>query len=105
MEFDHIGLMTNEKKTDEVWVEDTRVWVTDPDNSPFRIEWLRFEPDTPVTGPLREQSHIAFRVPSIAEASKGMEELLAPFDPTDLVTVAFYKSADGAVIEFMEAIC
>ena len=49
MEFEHIGLITNEKKDREDWVEATRVWVTNPKQHPFNVEWLRFEPDSPVT--------------------------------------------------------
>ena len=51
--FDHIGLPTESEKDGESWVEATRVWVTNPRAHPFNIEWLRFEPDSPVTGLLR----------------------------------------------------
>ena len=64
LEFDHVGLITNEKKKDENLVESTKVWVTNPKEHPFRIEWLRYEPDSPVKGPVREKPHIAFRVKS-----------------------------------------
>ena len=62
MEFEHIGLITNEKKDREDWVEATRVWVTNPKQHPFNVEWLRFEPNSPVTGPVREKPHVAYRV-------------------------------------------
>jgi hypothetical protein len=85
-----------------VFVEATRVWITDFVRHPFHIEWLRFEPDSPVTGPVREQPHVAYRVPSIAEAARGLKVLLEPFQPLPNVRVGFYQTADGAVIEFME---
>ena len=102
MEFDHIGMPTDEKKSDENWVESTRVWVTNPKDHPFSVEWLRFEPDSPVTGPLREQAHVAFRVESLEEASKGMKTLLEPFEVGGFTRVGFYENADGAVVELME---
>ncbi len=101
IEFDHIGLVTEEKKQKAMYVEATRVWVTDFQNHPFRVEWLNFEPDTPVTGPVRDMPHVAFRTDNIAEASKGMKCLLEPFD-TPVAIVGFYQTDDGAVIEFME---
>ena len=101
LEFDHMGLITDEKKADEMWVETTRVWATDQSKHPFHIEWLRFEPDSPVKGPVREKPHIAFRTPNLKEASKGMQVLLEPFD-VGFAVVGFYESGDGAVIEFME---
>mgnify|MGYP001605873771 CR=1 FL=1 len=101
MQFDHIGIVTDEKKPDEIFIEPTRVWITDFAKHPFRVEWLRYEPDTPVTGPVRQGPHIAYRVPSIAEASKGLRVLLEPFD-VGFAVVGFYQTEDGAVVEFME---
>ena len=101
MQFDHIGLITTEKKPGERYIEATKVWVTDMANHPFHVEWLRFEPDSPVQGPVREKPHVAFRVDSIAEAAKGLKVLIEPFD-AGIATVAFFESDDGAVVEFME---
>lgn len=101
LKFDHVGFITDQKKEGEIWVEKTRVWVTDCAKHPYRIEWLRYEPDSPVKGPVREQPHIAFRVLDIKEASKGMEVLLEPFD-SGMDIVGFYRSEERAVIEFME---
>jgi hypothetical protein len=101
MQFDHIGIVTDEKKPGERYVEATKVWVTDMATHPFHVEWLRFEPDTPVTGPVRIGPHVAYRVESIAEASRGLKVLLEPFD-AGIATVGFYQTDDGAVVEFME---
>jgi hypothetical protein len=100
--FDHIGLITDEKRPGESWVEATRVWVTSPRAHPANIEFLRFEPDSPVTGPLRTEPHVAYRVDDIRAAVGGHDVLAEPFDVGDgFVTVAFVL-VDGAVIEFMQ---
>ena len=99
--FSHIGIVTTEQKPGELFVEATRVWVTDFQNHPYHVEWLRFEPDSPVQGPVREMPHVAYEVDSIEDASRGMKELLAPFD-AGIAVVGFYQSDDGAVVEFME---
>ena len=101
MIFSHIGIVTTEKKPGERFVEATRVWVTDFQSHPFHVEWLRFEPDSPVRGPIRKMPHVAYEVDSIKKASRGMKELLAPFD-AGIAVVGFYQTDDGAVIEFME---
>ena len=101
MEFEHIGLITNEKKAGEDWVESTRVWVTNPKEHPFRGEWLRYEPDSPVTGPVREKSHVAYSVENLEEASRGLKVLLAPFEVGGFVQVGFYEYQDGTVVELM----
>ena len=101
MQFDHIGIVTTEKKPGQIFIEPTRVWITDFQKHPYRVEWLRYEPDTPVTGPVREMPHVAYRVESIEEASRGMKVLLEPFD-AGIAVVGFYQTDDGAVVEFME---
>jgi hypothetical protein len=101
MQFDHIGLITTEKKANEMFVAATKVWVTDFQSHPFHVEWLRFEPDSPVAGPTREQPHIAYRVDSIEKAAKGLKTLLEPFD-AGIARVGFYQTDDGAVVELME---
>lgn len=102
MEFSHVGMITQQPRDGEIFVEATRVWITDFTRHPFHIEWLRFEPDSPVTGPVRDQPHVAYRVNSIEEAAEGMHLLLGPFQAFENLRVAFYLSPDGGVIEFME---
>ena len=102
MVFDHVGLRTMEKKKGENWVEATRVWVTNPRNHPFHVEWLRYEPDSPIPDALKNNPHIAYRVESIEEISRGMKVLLEPFEVGGFVRVGFYQYSDGSVYEFME---
>lgn len=101
-EFDHIGLTTTEKQPNEMYVEATKVWVTSPKDSPQMVEYLRYEPDSPVTGPLRELPHIAFRVDDLDREIEDEDVILGPFHATDTLRVVFiYK--DGVVFEFMES--
>ena len=99
--FHHIGLPTHEPQPNETYVADTKVWATDPADHPYRVEFLRFENDSPVTGPLRNMPHVAYRIDDIAAAITGKEIILEPFTPMPGLSVAFVKE-DGAVIEFMK---
>ena len=101
MQFEHIGIVTTEEKPDARFVPATRVWVTDFTRHPYRVEWLRFEPDSPVTGPVREMPHVAYRVDDIKAAAEGMKVLLEPFDAGPRFA-GFYQTADGAVVEFVK---
>jgi glyoxylase I family protein len=103
MQFDHVGIPTTEKKPGMTFVPATRVWITEAHHHPYRVEWLRYEPDSPVTGPLHDQPHVGFRVQKveqIAELSKGMKVLLEPFD-AGFAVAGFYQTADGANIELV----
>jgi len=101
LQFDHVGIISTEKRPGESFVPETRVWRTDFQEHPFRVEWLRFEPDSPVTGPVREMPHVAYRVDDIQAAAEGMTPLLGPLDVGPRI-VAFFQTDDGAVIELVK---
>jgi len=105
LEFDHVGIPCADDQVDETFVEATRVWVTNPRQHPQKLEYLRYEDDSPVTGPLRELPHVAFRVPlGTLEAlmAAADEVLLPPWEAQkDVVRVGFVLR-DGAVVEYME---
>jgi len=101
MHFEHIGIITDDRKPGETFVPATRVWRTDYLQHPFRVEWLRFEPDSPVPDPVRRMPHVAFRVDDIEAASRGLKVLLEPFDVGPRI-VGFYQTDDGAVVELVK---
>lgn len=100
-QFHHIGLPTDEPQAGEVYVAATKVWVTNPLNHKYLVEFLRFESDSPVTGPVRDRPHTAFRVDDLTEAIRGEKVLLGPFQAAPDLTVVFIEK-DGAVFEFMQ---
>ena len=100
--FDHIGVVTETKQPDERWVEATRVWVTSPREHPFNIEFLRFEPDSPVTGPLRTDPHLAYRVDDVHAAIEGLDVVLEPFEAAPGFCKAAFVDVGGALVEFIE---
>jgi len=98
--FHHVGIPTDEKQPGEVYVEATKVWVTEPLDHPYRVEYLRYEPDSPVTGPLRDQPHMAFETDNLEAELAGKQVLLGPLEAMQGLQVAFVLE-DGAVLEFM----
>jgi hypothetical protein len=99
--FHHVGVITDQVQPGEIYVAESRVYVTNPAAHPYRIEYLRFEPDTPVFGPLRDLPHMAFAVDDLEAEIAGEHLLLGPFRPMDGLRVAFFFK-DGAVFEFMQ---
>lgn len=100
--FDHIGIPTETKKPGEVFVEATRVWVTSPRAHPGNVEWLRYEPDSPLSGPIRELPHVAYRTLDVQESMAGHEVLLEPFDVGDGFATVGFVLIEGAPVEFMQ---
>ena len=107
LEFDHVGIPCSDVQEDETFVEATRVWVTNPRQHPQSLEFLRYEDDSPVHGPLRERPHVAFRVPMgtlDALLDEADELLLAPWEAQKGVVRVGFALKDGACIEYMEYI-
>ena len=100
--FDHIGVITEEPQGGETFVDATRVWVTNPRQHPFHVEYLRYEPDTTVTGPVRDFPHVAYRVDDVDAAIAGRELLLGPFTVGDGFCRVAFVLIEDAVVEFMQ---
>jgi hypothetical protein len=100
--FDHIGIVTTKKQPSASWVEATRVWVTSPREHPYNVEFLRFEPDTPLSGPMVTDPHVAYRVDDLEGAIEGHEVVLEPFDSAPGFMRVAFVMADGALVELME---
>lgn len=99
--FHHVGVITDQPQPGEIYVAVTKVHVTNPADHPYRVESLRFEPDSPVTGPVREQPHMAFAVDDLESEIAGEHVLLGPFRAMEGLRVAFIL-IDGALFEFMQ---
>jgi hypothetical protein len=98
--FDHVGITTNVPQPNENWVEQSRVWVTDPRHHPEHIEFLRYESDSKVPRAVQDNPHIAFRVQSLAPYMKDQEILIPPFVVADFVEVVFVRK-HNTVFEYM----
>jgi hypothetical protein len=69
--------------------------------SPYGVEWMRFDPDCPLPEIVKTVPHIAFVVDDLAAAIAGEEVIIAPNSPSEGVTVAFIVH-DGAPVEFLQ---
>ncbi len=101
--FHHTGVITDQIQPDEIYVPASKVWVTSPERHPYCIEFLRYEPDSPVIGPVRNRCHTAYVLEegTLEAAMENRTVLLGPFDPLDGLRVVFVEE-DGAVIEYMQ---
>ena len=98
--FHHVGITTTEPQPDENWVEASKIWVTNPNNHPEHIEFLRYREDSTVPAAVRDNPHIAFRVAELAPCLEGVEILIEPFIVGDFLEVVFVRK-HGMVFEYM----
>ena len=77
------------------------VWLTDIDQSPNKIEWLKFEPGSILPELVQTETHLAYVVPSIEEELKGKKVIFEPLVCNEHLTIAFIEE-EGIPIEIME---
>lgn len=101
-DFDHVGITTTTRQPDENWVEQSRVWVTNPRKHAEHIEFLRYEPDSTVPDIIKSNPHIAFRVEALEPHLKapGVEIIIPPFVVGDFLEVVFVRKYT-TVFEYM----
>jgi hypothetical protein len=99
--FDHVGVTTTEPQAGENWIEQSRVWVTNPRDHPEHIEFLRYAEGTSVPEAVRVNPHVAYKVEVLEPHIEGQEILIPPFVVGDFVRVVFIRK-HGVVFEYMQ---
>ncbi len=78
-----------------------KMYVSGYEESPYKIEWMRFEPDCPLPSLIMEFPHVAFTVDNLAEEMKGKKVIVQPNRPSAGVQVAFIED-NGAPVELLQ---
>jgi hypothetical protein len=99
--YHHLGIPTDIKRQDETYLEEYKMYVSGFDTSPYGVEWMRFEPNSPLPEIVKIVPHVAFEVEDLAAELKGKEILIEPNSPSEGVLVAFIVD-NGAPIEFIQ---
>lgn len=93
-QFHHTGIPTTEVREGETYAASVKMYTSDnPGN--FRIQWHRFEADSPLHPLIKTLPHVAFQVDDLEAAIEGEEVLLGPYEPIDDFRVAIIN--DGGV--------
>jgi hypothetical protein len=99
--YHHLGVPTTEQRPGERYLPKLKMYVSGFDSSPYGVEWMRFEVDSPVSDLVRRVPHVAFEVEDLDAALEGKELLGPPSSPSDGVRVAMILH-DGMPIELLE---
>lgn len=99
--YHHIGIPTHVPRPGEYYLKQFKMYVSAFETSPCGIQWMRFEPDSPVHALIKSVPHIAFEVDDLQAALTGKEILTPPNSPSEGVTVAMILDS-GAPVELLE---
>ena len=101
LRYHHLGIPTSRSRPGERYLPEFGMYVSGYETSQFRIEWMRFDEDSPVPPLVKQVPHVAFEVDDLEAALKGREILIEPNSPSSGVLVAFVVD-DGAPVELMQ---
>ena len=101
--FHHYGVPSDKEYAGADYIEGGKVFVTDALAHPYRIEFLKFDADSPMHELVRTKTHVAFLVDDLDAALAGKNVIVEPFDAKPTLRVAFITDGD-AVIEVMQEI-
>jgi hypothetical protein len=101
--YHHLGIPTDVPMKGERYLPQLKFYVSGFDTSPFGIEWMRIENDSPVHDLIKKVPHIAFEVDDLdLELSRREFTLLTPPNsPAEGTRVAMIVH-HGAPIELIE---
>jgi len=99
--YHHLGIPTTQPRAGERHLERLGMHVSGFETSPYGIEWMRFDPDSPISELIRTVPHVAFEVDDLDAELAGKELLGAVSEPSDGVRVAMIVD-NGAPVELLE---
>ncbi len=101
--YHHLGIPTNKIMPNERYLSQFKFYVSGFSNSPFGIEWMRFEKDSPISELIQTVPHIAFEVADLEYelATRDLKVITEPNPPSDGIRVAMIEH-NGAPIELIE---
>ena len=100
--YHHMGVPTTMPRQGEKYSSTFKMYTSGgEDPSGFRIQYHRFEDDSPLHPLLRTMPHVAFKVDNLDAAIEGAEVLLGPYCPFTGFQVAVIEDS-GVPIEFIQ---
>ncbi len=96
-----MGVPTSTPRRGERYLPHLKMFVCGFESSPFGIEWMRFEPDSPVSELVKSVPHLAFEVDDLEAAVAGRQLLGDISSPCEGVRVAMFVD-DGIPIEVLQ---
>jgi hypothetical protein len=101
MIFNHVGIPTGGSFEGEIPLPHLKITVSDHQNNPFGIQWVRYWADAPYPELVKTVPHVAFEVDDLAAALAGRRVIIEPNSPSFGVLVAFIERS-GAPVELMQ---
>ncbi len=98
----HVGIPVTNKKEGMTYNEGMKIWMSNPDDYDFKIEYLKFEEGTPFPEIMHKNPHIAYKVDDAEPYLKDADQIIfGPLAISDTVRIAFIIK-DDTIFELYE---
>ena len=99
--FTHFGAVCSEKKEGMGYIESIKCWASDPSADPNLIEFLFFEPDSPmIDTPVAKGGHVAYQVSDLDAMIADKKLVFGPMEVAPGVKIAFFIDETGLLTEY-----
>ena len=101
--YHHLGIPTNIKMPNEQYLPKFGFYISGFKTSPFGVEWMRFEADSPMDKLIQTVPHLAFEVEDLDYElrTRSFKVIAEPNPPSTGIRVAMIEH-NGAPIELIE---
>ncbi len=99
--YHHLGIPTTVRRPGERNLPHLKIHVSGFETSPYGVEWMRFDPDCPISDLVRTVPHIAFEVDDLEAALADRTVISGISSPSPGVRAAMIVD-NGAPIELIE---
>jgi hypothetical protein len=97
----HVGIPITTKKPGMTFNDGLKIWMSNPDDHDFKIEYLRFEEGTPFPEIMHKNPHIAYEVDDMAKYLADADQVIfQPLALSPTMTIAFIIK-DDTIIELI----
>lgn len=101
LKYHHFGIPTDVVRPEYEYIAQARTYASGYLQNPYGVEWMRFDPDSPVEELVKVVPHVAFVVDDLNETIAGKELLGGLSSPSMGITVAMITD-NGAPVEFLQ---
>nr|WP_319569654.1 hypothetical protein [uncultured Draconibacterium sp.] len=101
--YHHLGIPTTKKMPGERYLPQFKFFHSGFPTSPFGVEWMRFEKDSPIHPLIQKVPHLAFEVENLDHelTTRNLKVITPPNPPMEGVRVAMIEH-NGAPVELIE---
>jgi hypothetical protein len=101
--YHHLGIPTTNKMPGERYLPQFGFYISGFESSPFGVEWMRFDPDSPMDKLIQSVPHLAFEVDDLDYEliTRNFRIINEPNPPSEGIRAAMIEH-NGAPVELIE---